>query len=63
MEKKLIYKVVFGDLLFWGSETGTVGTKEERVIGEFETWSWRGMLKRKWAERVMFNDTRQLTGR
>ena len=25
---------------------------EERVIGVFKTWSWRGMLKIKWLERV-----------
>ena len=35
-----------------GSETGTVGKCEERVIGVFETESWRGMLKIKWADRI-----------
>jgi hypothetical protein len=35
-----------------GSETVTLGN-EERVVNAFETWSWRGMLKIKWTERIM----------
>jgi hypothetical protein len=35
-----------------GSETWTVGKNEERVINGFETWSWRGMLKIKWTDRI-----------
>jgi len=25
---------------------------EKRVVNAFETWSWRGMLKIKWTDRV-----------
>jgi hypothetical protein len=35
-----------------GSATRTVGKNEERVISVFETWSWRGMLKIKWTDRI-----------
>jgi hypothetical protein len=35
-----------------GSETGTVGKNEERVVNAFETWSWRGMLKIKRTDRI-----------
>jgi len=34
------------------SETWTVGKNEETVINAFETWSWRGMLKIKWTDRI-----------
>ena len=30
-----------------GSETGTLGNNEERVVNAFETWRWRRMLKIK----------------
>jgi hypothetical protein len=35
-----------------GSETWTLGKNEERVVNAFETWSWRGMLKIKWTDRI-----------
>ena len=35
-----------------GSETGTVGKNEGRVVNAFETWCWRRMLNIKWTERV-----------
>jgi len=35
-----------------GSESRTVGKHEERVLNAFETWSWRGMLKIKWVDRI-----------
>ena len=35
-----------------GSDTGTVGKTEERVVNVFETWSWRGMLQTEWTDRV-----------
>ena len=31
---------------------GPAGENEERVINAFETWSWTGMLKIKWTDRV-----------
>jgi len=36
----------------YGSETRTVGKNEGRVVNAFETWSWRGMLKIKWTDRI-----------
>jgi hypothetical protein len=30
----------------------TVGKSDERVVNVFETWSWRGMLKIKWTDRI-----------
>jgi len=36
----------------YGSETWALGKNEERVINAFETWSWGGMLKMKWSERI-----------
>jgi len=35
-----------------GSETGTVGENEERVINVCGTWSWRGMLQIEWTDRI-----------
>jgi len=40
-----------------GSEVGTVEKCEERVINVFGTWSWRGMLEIKWADRITNNVT------
>ena len=45
MKKKLIQICIRGVALY-GSETWTIGKNEERVIYAFETWSWRGMLKK-----------------
>jgi len=36
----------------YGSETWTPGKNEERVLKEFETWSWRRMLKIRWTDRI-----------
>ena len=51
MKKKLI-KFCIWSVALYGSETRTLGKKEERVINAFETWSWRGMLKIKWTDRI-----------
>ena len=53
INKKLIKCSIWGVALN-GSETWTLGKNEERVVNAFETWSWRGMLK-KWTE-VIKND-------
>jgi len=42
-----------------GSETGTVGKKEERVINAFETRCWRRILKIKWTDRITNGDVFQ----
>jgi len=51
MEKKLI-KTCIWSVAVCGSETGTVGKNEERIINAFETWCWRKMLKIKWTDRI-----------
>ena len=51
MKRKLI-KSCICSVAVCGSETGTVGKNEERIITIFETWSWRGMLKIKWTDRI-----------
>jgi hypothetical protein len=51
MKKKLIKSCIWS-VAVCGSEAWTVGKNEERVINGFETWSWRGMLKIKWADRI-----------
>jgi len=35
---------------------------EERVVSAFKTWSWRGMLKVKWTDRIT-NDGSFSTGK
>jgi len=50
--KKETYKICIWSFALYGSETGTVGKNEERVINAFETWSWRGMLQIKWTDRI-----------
>ena len=51
MKKKLI-KSCIQSVAVCGSETWTLGKNDERVVNVFETWSWRGMLKIKWAVRI-----------
>jgi len=51
MKKKLM-KSCMCSVAVCGSETGTVGKHEERVVNAFETWSWREMLKIKWTDRI-----------
>jgi len=51
MKKKLIKSYIW-NVGVCGSETGTVGKNEERIINAFETWIWRGMLKIKWTDRI-----------
>ena len=51
MKKTLIKSCIWSAALY-GSETWTQGKNEERVINAFETWSWRRMLKIKWADRI-----------
>jgi len=51
MKKKLI-KSCIRSVAVCGSETGTLGKNEERVVNAFETWSWRRMLKIKWTDRI-----------
>jgi len=35
-----------------GSETWNLRKNEDRFVNVFETWSWRGMLKIKWNDRI-----------
>jgi hypothetical protein len=51
IEKKLIKSCIWSVALY-GSETGTVGKNEERVVNAFETWCWRRTLKIKWTDRI-----------
>jgi len=51
MKKKLI-KSCISSVAVRGSETGTVGGNEERVINVRGTWSWRGMLRLEWTDRI-----------
>ena len=46
------YKSCIWSVALCGSETRTLGENEERVVSAFETWSWRGMLKIKWTDRI-----------
>ena len=48
---KLIKSCIWS-VAVYGSEIWTVGKNEERVVNAFETWSWRGMLKMKWSDRI-----------
>ena len=50
--KKEVIKSCIWSVAVCGSETGTVGKNEERVVNVFETWSWREVLKLKWTDRV-----------
>jgi hypothetical protein len=50
--KKKLTKSCICSVAVCGSETGTVGKNEEGVVNGFETWSWRGMLKIKWTDRI-----------
>jgi hypothetical protein len=51
MKKKLTKSCIWS-VAVCGSEPRTVGKNEERVVSAFETWSWRGMLKIKWTDRI-----------
>ena len=51
MKKKLIKSCIWSFALY-GSETRTLGKKEERAINTFETWSWKKKLKIKWTDRI-----------
>jgi len=51
MKKKLIKSCIWS-VAVYGSETGTVGKNEKRIINAFETWCWRRMLKIKWTDRI-----------
>jgi hypothetical protein len=51
MKNKLIKSCIWSVALN-GSETGTVGKNEKRIINVFETWCWRRMLKIKWTDRI-----------
>jgi len=59
--KKNLIKSCIWSVALYGSETWTQGKNEERVINEFETWSWRGMLKIKWTDRIMNDEVFQKT--
>ena len=51
IQKKRIKSCIWS-VAVCGSEPWTIGKNEERVVNGFETWSWRGMLKIKWTDRV-----------
>ena len=50
MKRKLVKGCIWS-VAVCGSETGTVGKNEGRVVNAFETWSWRGKLQLKWRDR------------
>ena len=58
MKKKLIRSCVCS-VAVSGSETGTVGKSEERIIGAFETMCWGRMLSMKWTDRIMNDEVFQ----
>jgi len=51
MKKKLI-KICIWSVDLFGPVTWTLGKNEDRIINAFETWSWKGMLKIKWTDRI-----------
>jgi len=51
MKEKLTKSCIWSAALY-RSETCTIGENEERVVNAFKTWSWRGMLKIKWTDRI-----------
>jgi len=51
MKSKLIQSCIWS-FAVCGSETGTVGRNEERIINVFGILHWRGMLKIKWIDRL-----------
>ena len=51
IKKKLIRSCILSFAIY-GSETWTIGKNEERVVNAFETWSWTGILKIKWTDRI-----------
>jgi hypothetical protein len=50
--KKEHIKSCSWNVAVYGSDTGTVGKNDERVINAFEAWCWRRMLKIKWTDRI-----------
>jgi len=52
LEIKKKHKICIWNVALYGSETWTLGEKEERVINAFETCSWRRMLKIRWTDRI-----------
>jgi hypothetical protein len=57
--KKKLTKSCIWSVAVCGSDTRTVGKNEVRVINGFETWSWRGMLKIKWTDRITTDEVFQ----
>jgi len=51
MKKKRIKSCIWS-VAVCGSETGTLGKNEERIINAFETGYWRRMLKIEWTDRI-----------
>jgi hypothetical protein len=45
--KKKLIKSCICSVAHFGSQTRTLGEKEEKVVNAFETWCWRRMLKIK----------------
>ena len=58
IKKKLIKSCIWSVALY-GSETWTLGKKEERVKNASETWCWRRMLEIKWTHRIMNDEVFQ----
>jgi len=50
-KKKLIESCIWS-VAVYGSATWTVRKNEGRVVNAFETWSWKGMGKLKWTDRI-----------
>jgi hypothetical protein len=50
--KKKSINISIWSVALYGSETRTLGEKEDRAVNAFETWGWRRMLKIKWTDRI-----------
>ena len=48
----IVRKRCIWSVALYGSETGTLGKNEEKIINAFEKWRWRKMLKLKWIDRI-----------
>jgi hypothetical protein len=57
--KKKLKKNCISSVVFFGSETWSLGKNEETVVNAFETWCWRRMIKIKWTDRIKYDEVFQ----
>ncbi|KAI5747141.1 hypothetical protein M8J77_011488 [Diaphorina citri] len=50
--RKQLIKTLVWSVALYGSETWTIGKREQDRIEAFEMWCWRRMMKIKWTERM-----------